>query len=75
MTNSVVRLTIGTLMLAGATAGAVGAPQPSDLAERLAACLTNPVYAVTLGAALGLLALVLVRISAAKPSYAGRHRE
>lgn len=73
MTQSVARLAIGALMLAGATAGAVGAPQPSEITERLSASLTSPVYVVTLGAALGLLGLVLVRIRVGV-TPAGKHR-
>jgi uncharacterized membrane protein YdcZ (DUF606 family) len=74
MTDSVVRIVVGTLMLAGATAGAAGAPQPSAIAERLSASLTDPVYAVSLAAAVGLLCLVAVKLRVSAPGYAGKHR-
>lgn len=75
MTNSVVRIVVGTLMLAGAAAGAAGAPQPSTAAEQLSRGLSGPAYVAAIAAALALaFGLVLLRHRAADPTYVGRHR-
>lgn len=74
MTASIVRLTVGALVLAGATAGAAGAPQPSAVAARVSGSLTGPAYVAAAAALCVVLVLLAKRLNVVAPAYAGKHR-
>jgi hypothetical protein len=73
VTESVVRLVVGTLTLAGAAAGAVGAPQPGAAAAKLSAA-SGPLLVGVVAGLLVVLALLVVRRQVVAPAHAGKHR-
>lgn len=73
MAASAVRLVTGTLMLAGAAAGAVGAPQPGAAAEKVASAVSGPLFLGVFAGLVVVLALLASR-QVTTPSQAGRHR-
>lgn len=73
MAVSAVRLVTGTLMLAGAAAGAVGAPQPGAAAEKLASAVSGPLLLGVFAGLLVVLALVASRQIVAT-SHVAKHR-
>lgn len=74
MANSVARITLGTLVLVAATAGAAGAPQPNAVLAALSDAIGRRTF-WGLAAGVVLLALLFVvrrRVTAPRPT--GKHR-
>lgn len=74
MANSVARITLGTLMLAGAATGAAGVPQASTAASAMSDAVRSPVFVALVAGLLVMAGLVLARLDVVAPSPGGKHR-
>ena len=74
MANSVARITLGTLMLAGAAAGAAGAPQARTAASTMSDAVRSPMFLTLMVGLLVVVGLVFARLYVVAPSPGGKHR-
>lgn len=74
MANSVARITLGTLMLAGAAAGAAGAPQARTAASTMSDAVRTPMFLALVAGLLAVAALVLARQHVVASNPVGKHR-